>query len=1520
MNAQGRGGKEEGRENGEGAHKEQKNVRIGKQVGEAVQESVLSPRTGDWSGGKLSDLAQSSSSFETDSLLADGASTDSSHASFAISPRSPRVIGVSASQSAPRHHVPSSSTSPILPRSISSGVSSGVPTHAPPQRADSTSPQNAQTLKRKAGISPSSQTQTTSVGRRHHHAISPAQASATTAANGSENSGAISSSPNASPSPSPQGKRITNARRSATPPISSLSSASQTMNNASGTTTLSNPRNDASSRPTSARSAASSGSSPTNSPSFIADDSIEAFEERSRWLSRLQLEHPVIQDVRQRVRPLARTLAFSRVFEVKPEFPAEDILTGAIPPVKRPLAEIVMGLVMQHLHAVGLHKTVASIHQELDRLAARPTDALEEYFFDDAVLDSHLDDTTTLDASVSGSAENTTDSSNSGELSARGDSKNANRENSKNANNASAQSGSTSGNNTSSNTSSTTTLEKTKRSGTSSVSAGEQDKNNDSKKDEMEKAEGTQGSNGNESNNAASKDATTVNTGRSGGSGGGANTKSPFADLAEHFANTTFRKDQAFFERDLRESPLVTMVRSAMVRAQEVYDLAMADHPSASALSESSLEEKLYALGMLEDDDDMDDDVDIWDEEPDPEEDLNASHLVSASGSAAIGSPPGSISSRPGSGRQYSGAVPTSTGGGPAGPTSPSTPNSANILLGTPMTSHSAGASTTAPIAASMPSYSPSASGSMTERNDRTSERSSLLSPTASTPSHSSQNASSGINNTSSSSFSSQNNTSNAHSSHSSSSSTKRPSSPLKPSSSGSSKPESSKTSISGRRSSHGNASKNSKIQLPSTPSTPVITSSPSNQSTNANNNGTGLSSNNGAGGQTSSEVIQIIQTPTNATNSSTNASNASSVAPPSSASQPPSHSAGRLSGSGTVPSPGAAPVGDSIRGRKLLYDYWVDVEEGEERPIRAATLNKLVEIATSAKLANLNFTPAFLMTYKSFTTPKKLFEKLKQRWAVPQRAAEEQLGLSYEQYATPIRLRWIAFLKKWLTDYPEDIDRSLLADMRRFTEIIAEDEPAMRALSNSIIVTLDKISAHMALQQAAASSSAYQTVSVVGGHNFSFQQNLGGPGMSPYAYASALVFSERSQYSLSSSGSGNLYFSPSGSLGGDASNSSVSSGLLLPSGSSSCASMGSSGGVNSNSLGAGSVSLGGGSVSGLGGVGSSGAFSVSSSNFSSTFASSSNASNASSSAFAFAAASQTQVSGNTLISIHGPSGTSLSPFTAHIHQHGQNARKVSIPPGAPPAPKVPKTIFHPTLSIYQVDQEEVARQLTLMDSHVFMAIKPSELLNQSWNKPKLKFLAPNVLRMVAMFNQISHSISAHILQGPKPKDRAKIIEWWIRVAEHCKTLSNYHGVMAVVSGINSGPTVRLKYSRREVSKSLMDQLASYEKIFESDGSFSIYRATLSASIPPVIPYLGIHLTDLTFIEEGNKDMHAHLINFAKRRLLYATISSLQNYQQTGYNLQPVRQVQDLIANLKPGDVKELFKISLMREPRDNRG
>jgi hypothetical protein len=59
-----------------------------------------------------------------------------------------------------------------------------------------------------------------------------------------------------------------------------------------------------------------------------------------------------------------------------------------------------------------------------------------------------------------------------------------------------------------------------------------------------------------------------------------------------------------------------------------------------------------------------------------------------------------------------------------------------------------------------------------------------------------------------------------------------------------------------------------------------------------------------------------------------------------------------------------------------------------------------------------------------------------------------------------------------------------------------------------------------------------------------------------------------------------------------------------------------------------------------------------------------------------------------------------------------------------------------------------------------------SELLNQSWNKPKLRHRSPNVIRMINRFNDVSHWVVTSILRVEKIRDRVRTMVKLVRVAD----------------------------------------------------------------------------------------------------------------------------------------------------------
>lgn len=78
------------------------------------------------------------------------------------------------------------------------------------------------------------------------------------------------------------------------------------------------------------------------------------------------------------------------------------------------------------------------------------------------------------------------------------------------------------------------------------------------------------------------------------------------------------------------------------------------------------------------------------------------------------------------------------------------------------------------------------------------------------------------------------------------------------------------------------------------------------------------------------------------------------------------------------------------------------------------------------------------------------------------------------------------------------------------------------------------------------------------------------------------------------------------------------------------------------------------------------------------------------------------------------------------------------------------------------------------------------------------------------------------------------------------------------------------------------------------------------------IPYLGVYLTDLTFIEDGNKDfVNDSLINFDKRRKISQVIMEIKQYQATPYCLAEIPALRDYLLNLDTFDENEAYSRSL---------
>lgn len=256
------------------------------------------------------------------------------------------------------------------------------------------------------------------------------------------------------------------------------------------------------------------------------------------------------------------------------------------------------------------------------------------------------------------------------------------------------------------------------------------------------------------------------------------------------------------------------------------------------------------------------------------------------------------------------------------------------------------------------------------------------------------------------------------------------------------------------------------------------------------------------------------------------------------------------------------------------------------------------------------------------------------------------------------------------------------------------------------------------------------------------------------------------------------------------------------------------------------------------------------------------------------------------------------------------------------PQPIMPKNMKK--LKFLDIDVTEFARQLTIIESRLYGKIKPTECLNKTWQKkvgegePEP---APNVKALILHSNQMTNWVAEMILAQSDVKKRVVVIKHFVAVADKCRGLNNFSTLTSIISALGTAPIARLKRTWDIVPQKTQATLESMRKLMASTKNFGEYREALHVANPPCIPFFGVYLTDLTFIEDGIPSIikKTNLINFAKRAKTAEVIRDIQQYQNVAYLLQSVPELQDYItSNMQAaGDVHEMYDKSLQVEPRE---
>jgi len=263
----------------------------------------------------------------------------------------------------------------------------------------------------------------------------------------------------------------------------------------------------------------------------------------------------------------------------------------------------------------------------------------------------------------------------------------------------------------------------------------------------------------------------------------------------------------------------------------------------------------------------------------------------------------------------------------------------------------------------------------------------------------------------------------------------------------------------------------------------------------------------------------------------------------------------------------------------------------------------------------------------------------------------------------------------------------------------------------------------------------------------------------------------------------------------------------------------------------------------------------------------------------------------------------------------GTNKKFVFATP--PPEPHVPLTQNPANLSLDFIDPLEFARQLTLKEHELLRAIEPHELLSCGWAKKDKELRSPHLLAMIQHFNDVAAWVGSVILHHKDIFKRVETIKKILRVIEECQKLKNYFAVFELSGGLNCSAVNRLHRTWDEVARSKVNP-QKVMAITQPNKNYSAYRDIVATAVPPFIPYLGLYLSDLTFIEDGNPDTLADgaYVNFEKCSMVAKVIQDLCKHQLQPYNFTRVDVIQHWMNTWDSPTEKELFDLSLQVEPR----
>ena len=233
--------------------------------------------------------------------------------------------------------------------------------------------------------------------------------------------------------------------------------------------------------------------------------------------------------------------------------------------------------------------------------------------------------------------------------------------------------------------------------------------------------------------------------------------------------------------------------------------------------------------------------------------------------------------------------------------------------------------------------------------------------------------------------------------------------------------------------------------------------------------------------------------------------------------------------------------------------------------------------------------------------------------------------------------------------------------------------------------------------------------------------------------------------------------------------------------------------------------------------------------------------------------------------------------------------------------------------NILEWEINEIGEKLISCSKTLINKVQRREIYKGIFLKSKKNETSPNVMENIDKFNRLTFFIIQDILSYDFAKDRAKIYEKWVKIANYCKERKDYNDCIAINSALNNYIITGLNKTLNELNRETKELMKSLGKFCRYQGNYKMLREDM-ANLPYnsfYIPYLGMILKDIAFFEENSKYIiNDVLINFEKLENVQLAVSQFFNFQNGKDNINSIIPDElwffENLEDLKESDLDEL--------------